>query len=107
MISYSAAAESTDLPQYVRDDGRSRARAAEAFLVSHGWQRETLEREHMVTTTESDRHSPYRRYCIDNYLTISEHALSCRCSEARFDDIQIRESPSHVPTRFGEEWRSR
>jgi tetratricopeptide (TPR) repeat protein len=42
-----------------------------------------------ITAQERLQHSPYRRWCLDNFLTLSEHAIYCDCVGARRDDLSI------------------
>lgn len=42
-----------------------------------------------ITARERLKHSPYRRWCLDNFLTLSEHAIYCDCVGARRDDLSI------------------
>jgi tetratricopeptide (TPR) repeat protein len=50
--------------------------------------------EHFLTENEESKkeynlHSPRVKYFLDNFLSLSEHGLYCKCAAAAFDDLKI------------------
>lgn len=43
----------------------------------------------LETQKEYEQHSDYRKWCLDKYLSLSEHALYCKCIEGDRDNITI------------------
>jgi tetratricopeptide (TPR) repeat protein len=49
----------------------------------------TIEKELKLNVQEYEKHSFFRRFCIDNYLTLNEHSIYCNCIGASNDDLSI------------------
>lgn len=47
------------------------------------------EHDEYETQQETDAHSTFRHFCLENHLCLSEHALYCTCAGARNDDLAI------------------
>ncbi|WP_159478565.1 LA2681 family HEPN domain-containing protein [Dyadobacter sp. 3J3] len=41
------------------------------------------------TETEYQAHTPFRKFCIDKFLTLNEHGIYCRCVANEKDNLQI------------------
>ncbi len=61
----------------------------EEKLKELGFDFSTLEEELEITKREYHEHSPFRKFCIDNYLALNEHSLFCKCSESSKDDLSM------------------
>jgi len=48
-----------------------------------------IEQGLLLNEEEYKRHSRFRKFCIDNYLTLNEHSIYCNCSSASYDDLSI------------------
>jgi hypothetical protein len=49
----------------------------------------SLKKERKISEREFKKHSKYRRFCLENFLSLNEHAIYCGCVAATFDDLQI------------------
>lgn len=41
------------------------------------------------TKREFNNHTRFRKFCINNFLTLNEHSLYCNCAATKDDDLQI------------------
>ena len=48
-----------------------------------------LKSEIVKTKEEYDKHTSFRKFCIDNHLSLNQHAIYCGCVAAEKDDLQI------------------
>ena len=55
-----------------------------------------LEKEVRETRTEYLALSEQRRFSVDHFLTLNEHAIYCPCSAAKWDHLQIGSSHLHL-----------
>lgn len=53
---------------------------------------ETDEHDDMLTQQEFDALSAYRKFCLINHLTLSEHGVYCPCVESATDNLVISSS---------------
>lgn len=88
------------LPAHVRSYCVDQRAQVEQRLASFGYTRETAGTDHANTREEADSHSPFRRFCIENHLCLSEHALYCGCVGARRDDLTIPKRTSSIGGAF-------
>ncbi len=49
----------------------------------------SLNEELEITKREYQKHSSFRKFCIDNYLALNEHSLFCKCSESSKDNLSM------------------
>jgi len=61
-------------------------------IASHGFALPDIETEIAETTAEYQGHSAFRKFSIDHFLTLNEHAVYCPCNAARWDDLQAGSS---------------
>lgn len=59
------------------------------IMEDNGFSLKGIEKEVIETTLEFNRQSPFRKYCIENHLTLNEHGIFCGCSVNGTDDLQI------------------
>lgn len=59
------------------------------LIVSEGFSIDKIEEEFAESLKEKEAHSPYRQFCLDNFLTLSEHAVYCPCRAAAVDNLMI------------------
>ena len=57
----------------------------------------SLDKELRLNEEEYTNHTPFRKFCIDNFLSLNEHFfLYCKCSAASNDDLSIVHSGIQV-----------
>lgn len=61
-------------------------------LADYGFGLPDLEKEVSETRAEYTELSEQRRFSIDHFLTLNEHAVYCPCSTAKWDHLQIGSS---------------
>lgn len=49
----------------------------------------SIEDEHLQNEQEYEKHNEFRKFCIDNFLSLNEHSIYCKCSQASIDDLSI------------------
>lgn len=49
----------------------------------------SLDQEDHLTQSEYDSLSDYRKFCLDNHLSLSEHGLYCKCIGSARDELTI------------------
>jgi hypothetical protein len=49
----------------------------------------TIKKELQITESEYEKHTDFRKFCIDNLLTLNEHALFCKCKDSNKDDLSV------------------
>lgn len=59
------------------------------YLVSQKFDFNSLPREIKLNEIEYLSHSPKVRFYLDNFLSLSEHGLYCKCNGAKYDDLII------------------
>ena len=45
-------------------------------------------------------HSKYRRWCLDNNLTLNEHSLYCDCENSKRDNLMLKTSHPHTKKKW-------
>lgn len=58
-------------------------------LTELGYDQKRIETEFFESGKEYEQHTPYRKFCLDHYLSLNEHAIYCYCRKATFDDFAI------------------
>lgn len=48
-----------------------------------------IPKEIEISRRESRLHSEYRKFTLDNFLSLNEHSLYCKCNSASKDDLRI------------------
>jgi tetratricopeptide (TPR) repeat protein len=78
----------SEMPEWQKDNWRLGRDKTIAILKSIG---KDYDPEHDISETQKEFESlsPYRRFCIENHLTLSEHSLYCKCIGTRRDDLSI------------------
>ena len=96
---YDSAALDVDLPDWIAELFYRKGEWLKGKLEILGYNEDKINHDIEETEAESKTHSNFRKYCIENHLTLSEHALYCNCVGARRDDLTI---PSPVKPIGGE-----
>ncbi|MDR2284824.1 MAG: hypothetical protein LBE37_16540 [Sphingobacterium sp.] len=64
-------------------------RQAKSKLDEYDFNLSDLDKEFSISLAEYNNHSDFRKFCIDNFLTLNEHTIYCSCSSSGKDDLQI------------------
>lgn len=59
------------------------------FLIANDVNLETIEDEFLLNNQEYLRHPKNIKFFLDNFLSLSEHGLYCKCNGAKIDDLAI------------------
>ena len=86
---FGIASDSKNIPNWQAFEWKEQAKNLEKILVNLGHDDRKIHKDIKDTEKEKKRHSIYRRYCLDNYLCLSEHSLYCQCIGSRRDDLMI------------------
>lgn len=62
---------------------------AKSKLEEYDFNMSELQKELALSIEEYSNHSNFRKFCIDNFLTLNEHTVYCKCSASSKDDLQI------------------
>lgn len=88
-MNYAVAIRTGNLPPAFLERAQQSAQWSLSQIFSRGHNLDNLEKEMSETKEEFEALSPFRKFCIDNFLTLTEHGLYCNCKETAKDDIQI------------------
>jgi len=97
---YKKAAEDIDLPDWMIDQFVKKEDSLKIELKNLGYSEETIIHDIEETKAESETHSNFRKFCIQNHLTLSEHALYCNCIGSRHDDLSIPKTTKSIAGDF-------
>ncbi len=61
----------------------------ETLLKESKFDFSTVESEFQQSQREYEMHSAYKKFCIDNFLTLNEHSIFCKCGYSSKDDLSI------------------
>jgi LA2681-like HEPN len=86
---FQISAECIDFPPLAREYARNEASHFYSHPAIRGMTADDVIEESRAAALESQRHSAYRRFCLDTGLALCEHALYCNCAGARHDDLRI------------------
>jgi tetratricopeptide (TPR) repeat protein len=87
---------SGQLPEHLMVQARKYRDGMAKNLLKLGWSGEDIEFYEAQHKKEYEEHDPYWRFCLSNYLVLSEHALYCQCIGARRDDLSILKSSGAI-----------
>lgn len=59
------------------------------FLTDNNIKLDTLENEFELNNEEYQNHPENLKFFLDNFLSLSEHSLYCKCNGAKIDDLAI------------------
>ena len=98
--SFSAANADSLLPREIREHAGREQTWLTATLLNLGYDQERLDAEAHHDIEEYEAHHPYWRWCLDNFIALSEHSLYCRCAGARRDDLAIPKQSGSIGGEF-------
>ncbi|MEO6305717.1 MAG: LA2681 family HEPN domain-containing protein [Bacteroidia bacterium] len=76
-------------PPYIQESLEFNLEASRNQLVKLNYSEADMKREYEISTGEYEKHSNKIKFFIDNFLTLSEHSLYCRCNVSKDDDLTI------------------
>ncbi|HTN35559.1 MAG TPA: LA2681 family HEPN domain-containing protein [Arachidicoccus sp.] len=86
---YKKGIETTALPLNIHQRCLTMMEEVKQKIISHSFSINDVEIEIKESQKEFENHSPYIKFCIENFLTLNEHSLYCSCIATSKDDIQI------------------
>ncbi len=89
LTGFDKAAASTKIPTWLGELWASKRDRLKMKIKEFGHSEVDIEHDIATTQKEFESLSSYRKYCVLNHLTLSEHSLYCKCSGARWDDLTI------------------
>jgi hypothetical protein len=98
--SFSRAIGDSSLPTTLREQAALQRDFLSRQLLNLGWDEARIAGYDEGHEAEFEEHDHYWRFCLDNYLALSEHALYCRCAGARRDDLSVISSAAPISGDF-------
>lgn len=86
---YNKALSSHQMPPFIKQVCIRGKDEASKKLENEGFDISKSEKELKDTHKEYLSLTPYRRFCLDNFITLNEHAIHCKCIATEKDDLQI------------------
>ena len=90
------AAQSNDVPKWLREQWIDKRDRLQNELLRHGYTDENVKHDLKETKSEAENHSPFRKFCLNNNLCLSEHSLYCNCVGAGSDNLTIPKSTASI-----------
>ncbi len=87
--SYKKGIETKTLPSNILNKSILGLEEAKEKIISYGFSMDNLDFEVEESQKEYEQHSDFRKFCIDNFLTLNEHSLYCNCIATSRDELQI------------------
>lgn len=87
---YQKGAKEVSIPSDGKKFWRKSAEALKRHLRETGREISDQRSEQEASEREFTTHSGYRRFCLENFLSLSQHGLYCWCAAAREDDLTIQ-----------------
>ena len=88
-MGYYTASKAKGIPDWLIKIWQLESERLKKFLNDIKFDDTTIHKELEETRNEYQALSPYRKFCITNHLTLSEHSLYCNCAGSRRDDLLI------------------
>ena len=98
--SFSAANANSLMPLEIRESAGRQETWLANRLRDLGYDEERLDTETQHDVHKYEAHPPYWRWCLDNFIALSEHGLYCRCAGARRDDLAIPKQSGSIGGEF-------
>ena len=89
MKGFEKAAESDDIPEWLKEQWIKKKEILQKKLIRHGHKNDNVDHDLQETKSEAEKHSEFRKFCLTNSLCLSEHSLYCNCVGASNDDLTI------------------
>lgn len=91
---------SGQLPWVLMEHARSWWKDLDESLIKLGYDEEKIREDESLHAEEYEAHDPYWKWCLRNYLALSEHSLYCSCAGARRDDLAIPKQSGAIGGEF-------
>ncbi|HEY4784667.1 MAG TPA: LA2681 family HEPN domain-containing protein [Bacteroidales bacterium] len=86
---FKKASEENKLPEEVKNTVEVGLKKSADFLIANNFDFSTLEDDIILNNKEYSNHPKNVRFSLDNFLSLSEHGLYCKCNGAKIDDLRI------------------
>jgi tetratricopeptide (TPR) repeat protein len=86
---YNEAIRTNTLPPSIQAKCQNGLIKAGETIEAHGFDLHNIESEKRETHKEFQAHTEFRKFCIENFLTLNEHAIYCNCVSTETDDLRI------------------
>jgi hypothetical protein len=87
--SYQRSLQTNSLPPAILERSKNGMIEAISRIESYGFSVSDLDKEIAETKKEYGNHTTFRKFCIDNFLTLNEHSIYCNCVVTTKDELQI------------------
>lgn len=77
------------LPDSLRERCIQNCILAVRKIESYGFDIKNLKKERKVSEREFKKHSEYRKFCLEHFISLNEHAIYCGCIASTNDDLTI------------------
>lgn len=81
--------QSPNLPIDIEQSVQYGLKACENFLNQNNFDLSNIDNELELNQKEFEAHSEELKFYLNNYLTLSEHSLYCKCNGAKSEDLMI------------------
>jgi len=96
MQGFAKASQSNDVPEWIREQWAKKRDGLQSEISRHGHTDENVNHDLKETKSEAENHSPFRTFCLNNNLCLSEHSLYCNCVGAGIDNLTIPKSTASI-----------
>jgi tetratricopeptide (TPR) repeat protein len=96
MHGFEIAAQSNDIPRWLKNLWSTKSDRLQKELLRHGHLDENVTHDLNETKLEEENHTKYRKFCLNNSLCLSEHSLYCKCVGSINDNLTIPKSTSFI-----------
>jgi hypothetical protein len=97
---FSLAETSGQLPRVLIEHAQFWRKDLDESLTKLGYNEEKIREDESLHVEEYESHGPYWKWCLRNYLALSEHSLYCNCAGARRDDLAIPKQSGAIGGEF-------
>ncbi len=87
--SYDKGIKTNLLPNAIADRVESHKLRALLKIQAYGFDNSNINKDLIETKNEYNNHTEFRKFCIDNFLTLNEHGIYCPCVANKKDNLQI------------------
>lgn len=88
-LNYESGLRNGNIPPIIKEGILEKHAAYKEKILELGISMKNLPEEFSEIDKEYETHSAYRKFCLDRYLTLNEHAIYCTCKEASQDNLSI------------------
>lgn len=86
---FNIASEQNIVLREIRDTIEYGKMKSAEFLINNGVKLDSLKKEFDLIDIECQNHPENLKFILDNFLSLSEHSLYCKCNGAKTDDLTI------------------